>query len=420
MRTLTYWASLILIFTIPFEKLITFGDHDAPTFTKFLGLFVAGVWLASVFVTDKFRKPRPFHLAVILFVLWNIVSVFWSKNADQALSRAMTYLQLVGLVLVLWDIYLTPAMVRVGLQAYILGGYISVGSTISNFVTGITAHEQIVRYTATGFNENEISLVLALGIPIAWYLAVFAQEGRYARWLRWINYAYVPLSLFAILLTASRGGLISTFPAFLFILATFTRLRLLPRVLLFLALIGALFAVQSFVPESSYERLAGASDEIAEGDLTGRVDIWLGGLDLFLEHPLIGVGTGMFQFSTVLQRAAHNAYLEILVELGLIGFILFLIVLMLATYHAMRLPKWESRLWLAVLVIWAVSVSALSLQYRKPTWLVLSLPVIVANTSRGRDQAEIFTEPIGSLHPAIPQPQAARMLYYTAEQQKAN
>lgn len=418
MRTLTFWASLVLIFTIPFEKIITFGSHDAPTLTKFLGLFVAGVWLAAVFVSDRFRKPRPFHLVVILFVLWNFVTIFWSRNSDQAISRATTYLQLLGLVLMLWDIYLTSDMVQTGLQAYILGAYISVGSTIFNFVKGVTAHEKIVRYTATGFNENEISLVLALGIPMAWYLAMFAGESKYARWLRLINYAYVPLSLLSILLTASRGGLISTFPAFLFILASFTRLRLLPRILLFLGLIGALFAVQAFVPESSYERLAGATEELEEGDLTGRVDIWMQGLELFVEHPLIGVGTGMYQYTIELQRAAHNAYLEILVELGLVGFSLFLIILLLAGYHALRLGGWEGKLWLTVLVIWAVSVMALSLQYRKPTWLVLSLPVIVANASKKRDEVEVSTEVVG---PAIPQrPITAVSYLQVSKQPKAN
>ncbi len=409
MRTITYWALIFLILTIPFEKLMTFGAQDTPTLTRYLGVFVAGVWVVAILVSDKFRKPRPFHLAVFLFVLWNVISLLWSHNLDRAINRTTTYLQLMVLVFMLWDILLTSDMVRVSLQAYVLGAYVSVSSTIYNFFMGVTAHKNIARYTATGFNENEISLVLALGIPMAWYLATFTLPGVYPRLLKFINFAYVPLATFAILLTASRGGLISAIPGFLFILLTFTRLSLTSRIGHFLLLVAALFMLQSFVPKTSYDRLAQADDEIAEGDLTGRVDIWEQGIDLFLENPFIGVGTGMYQYTIKLQRSAHNAYLELLVELGIAGFVLFLFVLLLAVYHAMSLPRWESRLCIAVILIWAISMTALSLQYRKPTWLILSLPVIVANTAKERGKEGLVgpaeeSHPARTAHPLIPSP----------------
>jgi O-Antigen ligase len=58
------------------------------------------------------------------------------------------------------------------------------------------------------------------------------------------------------------------------------------------------------------------------------------GLRLAAEHPLIGVGPGQASFiwataegRTVIGRYAHNEYLQVLVELGIIGFLLLLILL---------------------------------------------------------------------------------------------
>ena len=393
MRTVAYWLSLILVFMIPFEKLFTFGGRNGPTLIRFVGLFVAVFWIATVIVTDKFRKPHFFHILIFLFLLWNIASIFWSISTSLSMSRLTTYAQLVGLVLVLWDLFTTPAAVRTALQAYVLGACVSVVSTITNFLQGVTAHAYITRYSASGFNENEISLILALGIPMAWYLATVTPSGsRDNALLKIANYAYVPAALFSVLLTASRGGLVCTVPAFIFILATFTRLRLLQRVFLFAALVTALFFVQSYVPESSYERLAAASDELENGDLNGRGEVWQLGFNVFLEHPFTGVGTGTFQAATELGRAAHNAYLSILVEVGAIGFGLFLAIVAVSIQQALRQPRWESRLWLTVLLIWAVGVLLLSLEYRKPTWLILSLPVMAAQ-AYGWRPAWVFSPP---------------------------
>jgi len=53
----------------------------------------------------------------------------------------------------------------------------------------------------------------------------------------------------------------------------------------------------------------------------------------------------------------------------------------MVVYQAFRPPRWHSGLWLTVLAIWAIGVFTLSWEFRKPTWLFLSLVVISANLS---------------------------------------
>jgi O-antigen ligase len=55
---------------------------------------------------------------------------------------------------------------------------------------------------------------------------------------------------------------------------------------------------------------------------------WTGALTAFTQHPLIGIGSRnlqimMFDFVDEANLAAHNAYLQILAENGIVGFILF-------------------------------------------------------------------------------------------------
>lgn len=378
MRVAALSLSVLVIFLIPIEATITLGGFGSAT--RLAGLLLIMTWLLLVIVSNKIRRPHLFHFAIALFVLWNACSIFWSLDAGRTFNRLVTYAQLVALSYILWDLYLTPAMIQVGMQAYVLGAYLSVGGTIYNFAMG---NDVSGRFGATGFNLNDIGLILALGLPVSWYLATNARADSSLRFFRLLNYAYIPAAFFSIVLTASRGSLIASLPVFLYILWTFHRLRPLPRLVIFVAIVGSLFTLQSLVPESSVERLSTASTSIASGNLNGRVAIWEQGLDVFAERPLLGVGAGAFREAIDLGRAPHNTFVSVLVDLGLVGLLLFLGVLATVVYQLFRQHKWEFRMWSAVLLIWTLGVMVHNWEQKKPTWLFLNLVVVSANVVSG-------------------------------------
>jgi len=388
MHHIAFWLSLILIFMIPWENGVTI--ENLGTLTRAIGLFAVGFWVFSVLTTGRLRKPHAFHLAVWVFVIWNIVSFFWTFGLDETMQRIVTYAQLFGMTWLLWDLYTTPATLRAGLQAYILGAFVSIGSTLFNYLTGQEAYAYSGgRYTGSNLNAVDLALILALGIPVAWHLAAPADDGTKSYGLRLINYAYIPGALFAIMLTASRMALLAIIPAFLFILGTVARLKLSSRVLIFGALTGALFALQPYIPQSSITRLSSTGISITLGDIGGRADIWRTGIAVFSEHPLWGVGSGAFRTVVQFNSVAHNTYLSVLAELGIAGFALFLIILAIAVYHAIRQARWDSGFWLTVLMVWAVGVFALTWEQRKPTWLFLTLVVVSAGLSSQRDESTL-------------------------------
>jgi O-antigen ligase len=388
MSTVVFWSSLVLLFSIPFELIFLIGTA---TVTKFIGLAVAGLWGSTVMLTNKIRRPHPFHLVTFLFVLWNIASIYWSIDLKSTLTRSMSYIQLIGLIYIIWDLYNTSEKLKIGLQVYILGAYVSVGKTIYNYFTGITiyaTHATYDRYAAGDFNANELSLILVIGVPIAWYLAMSKGKSKLDQVLMVVNYAYPPLALFCIFLGASRGGLVAMSIAFLYILGSFTRLKVIPRIAIFMLLVSSLFALQPLIPESSLQRLSHGIDEVNTGNFSSRGAIWLQGLAVFVEHPLIGVGSGAFRYAIALNKAAHNTLLGIAVELGIVGLLLFLIMLLIVLHSAIHQPKWESRLWLMLLLVWVVSASTIDWAHRKPTLLLMGLIVASAHLPKRHPRVE--------------------------------
>ena len=398
MQKIVFWLSLFLIFTIPFEN--TLPVASSATISKIIGLATAGLWISLLGLKARIRRPHPFHIMVFLFVLWNAASVYWSIDIDATVSRLITYLQLIGLIYIIWDMYLTIEKLKSGLQAYVLGAYVSVGSTIFNYIRGVSIETggTIGRYTAAGFDANDLSLILALAVPPAWYLATCKSEGKLSQILKIVNYAYVPLSLFSVLLTASRGSSISFSIAFLYILLSFSRMRIMMRILIFIILFSTLSVLPSFIPSSSFERISSSSSELRTGNFGGRGKIWIAGFNIFLEHPFIGIGSASFRYANRYDKSPHNTYLAIGAELGLIGLTLFLIILFIVFHSAIYQSKWESKLWLILLLVWAVGAFTLTWAHRKPTLLFMSfivasgnLPKRYHNPDKHRVQPYIFT-----------------------------
>jgi O-antigen ligase len=375
MRTVAFWASLILIFVIPWEAIIMFPGLG--TVSRMIGLAVAAFWLLTVAVTGGFRKPRAFHAVFGLFVLWNVLSVFWSVDVAHTVINIRTYLQLALFVLLLWDLYTTPAAVKAGLQAYVFGAYVAIGSLVANYLSGSQA--TYARYAAQGYNPNTIALVLALGVPAAFYLAASGGNSKKAQVLRLVNYAYVPAAIFAIALTGTRFALLATLPAFIFGIGSLGRLKPLSRVLILVVVVGAFIALPSLIPQSSLQRLASTYAELSGGDLSGRVEIWRDGLAVLADHPLLGVGSAAFPSAIASGRSAHNTFLLVFTELGIIGFTLFAIMLAMAFYDSIRQAKWDSGFSLTLLLVWVLGASALSWVTAKPTWLFLCLIIAGAN-----------------------------------------
>ena len=383
MRRIAFWLSLLLIFLIPWENMITTGS-SATTGARLVGLLLAAFWVGTVVFTGRFREPHVFHVAIYLFVMWNVVSAFWSVDISLTMVRLQTYVQLAVMILILWDLYSTSAALNAGLQAYILGAYVAVASTVANYVADTDAGT--VRYAATGFNVNDLGVILALGIPVAWYLTFSETNTKSGYVLKLLNYAYLPAAALAILLTASRGAFIAALPAFLFVISSITRLSVTQRVLVIGALVMVLLALPSFVPQSSFERLATLRNSTGLSALGSRVDIWSQGIAVFSEHPLLGVGSGAFRTSIELGTSPHNFVVSLLVEVGIIGFGLFAIILVMAVYHAGYQPKLRSRLWLTVLMIWVLGASSHNWEDKKQTWLFLSLVYVGAGLSVKRDE----------------------------------
>ncbi|HYY42868.1 MAG TPA: O-antigen ligase family protein, partial [Pyrinomonadaceae bacterium] len=183
----------------------------------------------------------------------------------------------------------------------------------------------------------ELTLALPLGLLFA---------GAIERERRFLYLFAVVLMAGALVLTNSRGGVLSLAVEvlFLFVLGGAVRRRggeagtgrvrgALVRagagLLLVLVLLGCALALGG---EQSLSRLVGTVN--ADDPTSGRAQFWRGAVGVIKEHPIGGAGLGAFGVAytrhdplngALRLEQAHNDYLQILADAGLVGGVLALV-----------------------------------------------------------------------------------------------
>jgi len=366
-----------------------------------MGMALAGLWLATIVIEGKFRKPHLFHVLVLAFFLWNFVSVFWTADIENTMQRIKTYVQIFLLTLIYWDIFQKQNDLNAGFQAYVFGAYVLIISTVYNYLLGNVAVKYEGRYSATGVNANDVALILVLGLPIAVHLFFAASRSTVGIILRLINLLYVPLSIYSIVLTGSRTPLIAIIPFGIFLLGA-QQIKVERKLLVLMILLACLLVLFPFIPPSVIQRLGTTGESIGEGDLGGRLRLWGEAIAVLNQHVILGVGSGAI--TSKIGSAVHNTFISIAAETGVIGLLLFCSIAGIAVYQAMRLPKATSRLWLAMIMTWVIGVSSLSWEFRKLTWIILSFVVLEGNSGASPEEqnaSSVPSEVVGSSHQQI-------------------
>ncbi|MGP3560191.1 O-antigen ligase family protein [Geobacillus sp. BK01] len=367
MRRVTLYLVCVFVFVIPIENIITISGLG--TISKLVGALLFFVVLLYTIVIGKIRRIDKFDILFFVFIVWGTLTYFWSFDKILSAQRILTNVQLLIMIWILRE-FLSNGKARLMiLQSYVLGAMVSVASVISSYVQNKSVYGN--RFVAQGFDPNDLGLILALSLPIAWYLSLKQKNS-------FINRVYIPLGYFSIILTASRTSFVVSLIGLLYIFITFHQLSKKSRIIIFLAVLLVSSYVYNLIPEASVERLSTISKEVSNGDLNDRTNIWKCALTLFYVQWANGVGIGAFRQAVLdcygARVVAHNTFISILVEQGVIGFFIFSLVILYLVYVIMKFTDPEHRvLHIIFMIMLFLGVNFLTWEYRKVFWLILAI-----------------------------------------------
>lgn len=365
---IAWYCLWVLMFVVPFEDMVVIPGWG--TISRPVGIAAVLTGLLAVGTTRRIRKPHFLHLLALLVVCWMVLTLGWSWDGAETTERVVTSIQLVFFGWLIWECARSEERIAALFQAYVLGATISSFAVLAAVVANVNSGYG--RYSAGGFDPNDVALIIALGIPLAGFLS-----GNVRGVLRLVNLAYLGLAPAAVLATASRGSFVAALAGTGFVVAYHFTGSWKQRLLLVMGAVLAVALAAGYVPETSWERLSTMGQEVSGGSMSERREIWTAGFALFERHPIQGVGVGAFPraLSTVFgqPKVAHNTFLSVLFEQGVVGIALFALVYVAAARRVLRLPRAERFTWLGVLSAWTLGAAGLSWEHRKPTWVLFSL-----------------------------------------------
>lgn len=356
--------------------------------------------------------------ALLLVAAWLgiiVLGVIHADDPDRTWSRVV---ELVRVLVVCFCVVVSirrPDTFRAAGWAVIVSGGFMAAVNVFQFVSGtfdndyfglaqvevaqiVTDRADAPRIGGPLASPNFFALVLIPVVALAWSRMTSSVEstGR-----RTFAAACGLLSLVAMVLTFSRGALVG-----LAVIALILVLRARPTPRQWAALAGASVIVFLGLPANYKDRAeavleylpGGTQNEASDPSLRGRTSEVTAAWQMFLDHPVLGVGAGNYETSYQayaediglesrrVERQAHSLPLEIAAEHGLIGLTVFGLLLWVCMGRLARAAR-EMRssgavdtavmmeaLWLGM-IGWLASSLFLQLAYPRIFWVLLALVI---------------------------------------------
>lgn len=202
----------------------------------------------------------------------------------------------------------------------------------------------------TGLTEHYSTMAMYMALGLVNYAGVACSLGTGKTNNKWIMLVLFALGM---ILTGKRGPILFVFAAlamtYWVVNHPFTLKQYLYTILLILAaVIGFIVAFRTMPQIQSV--VARFIESSGSGDITnGRVYLFWGHcLDLFRQKPLFGWGWRDFRYRTIVEYGhdrmndAHDIYIQLLAETGVIGLLIFLVFFaasLFVAYRAVQMQK---------------------------------------------------------------------------------
>jgi len=318
------WFLLILIFIRPFISSLAFPYLNS--IHSLILLVFLFIWI--IVKGLPLEKIKPLKYPLMFLVLALIISVVFSYNKIVSIRELYKYIT--AIVLLLISISLSyKDKIRI-IQGIALAGFIIALLAIYQYFFGFKhildyiAKTKITDSFALDYiSRRRVFFPFVTPNTLGGYLAMIIPLTLTDKNRVWF---IIPI-FFALLLTKSLGALLSIFLGL--VIYFYLRGNLEKRGIIFLfgllVIIGLIFITRTATQKQHIQPIFSA---------VMRLNYWKETLKIIRTAPLTGVGLG--NFNLIQSRYAHNSYLQVWAEMGILGIASFLWLIVMVFKSALK------------------------------------------------------------------------------------
>lgn len=291
-------------------------DTQKNPLNKYCFLFLAIIVITIPFALNKTIALNDF---VLVFKSFTIFLIITGGITSHKQLKIFIYLYL---ILICW-LYIEPFVLSLRGMGFRYNNHM-----MRLFgVTGAFAH------------PNSLGSIASSGFPFFYYLFLLTDKLK----LKLFYIALIIIGIRVVMLTQSRTAFVSV-AAFAFFVWIYSKKKIGMAVFFIICMIVT-WQFASEETKSRFETLGNATEVITtdnvddavleHGSMAARWRLIHRSFSIFLENPIIGVGIGNFVVASYRKYdkwfPTHNLYTQILAELGIIGFLLFALIILTTT-----------------------------------------------------------------------------------------
>ncbi len=293
------------------------------------------LFLAFILDMDRVRKfdfkENVFGNRMLLLALVGFFSVAWAPDPERSLWHIEVILVSIAASFVLYYFFVTYELLNLFVYVFLFYSFVnySLALKLPYFHFLLNLHESY-RFIGTELNPNGLAVALISSMFLSfWYLQ---ERVKRSSAIVIVHLVSIILAVYTIILTASRKGILfGSLLIILFLVLNYSKwIWIIKRYYIYISILTIVISIMNFEGIkkniekpldrfiSLFETVKGGAEE---GSSNARVRFVKNGWKGFKEQPWIGHGADSFRYYNVLY--AHNNYIELLFDLGIIGPIIY-------------------------------------------------------------------------------------------------
>lgn len=389
-KIIVYIANLLLLMYM--ISIYIWSDNENNVYSNILCV-LAMIPMIILILKRKVLKISKLYIPIISFVIFSCLSVLWATNRDLSITMVSRTLPILIFFSVILFTYIrtTNQFDYLLLCVYFSGLFLSIYTLVTN-PGGISGYFQEL---STGLragsevnNVNTIGMASSISFIIAIFYVVYEQKFKYL--------ISIPIFLIISFGTGSNKALINIIlGVFLIIIMNIDpkkRMKSIFKMMLGIVLVSFIgyWIIQLPLFTTINQRFTGMIAALlgksgADHSASIRLVLIDAGLDQFFKTPILGIGIN--NGATIAAKAVgksyylHNNYVELLVDVGVIGTLLFYTTPFICLKRCLSAFKRNDKtavITAIILIVWLVTQYGQVCYYSKFTYIYIALGCVAA------------------------------------------
>lgn len=365
--------------------------------------FIIFAGLTALVILQKKRIHFGKNVMIVyLAFTWIFATYFWAQNEYVAYITIKTMWQLFLLFFLVYNLFCEEG----NAHEYLIKCLYIAGITLLGYAVYTYGLSEVIEMMTGSRNVRlggEINQANLFGMMNATTCIIAFYYLFYRRRFKVFHIAVLALAFLFAMSSGSRKALLIVCIGALFLIYKKYGIRQVYKVIVIVSILSVVFigAIQLPVFETinyRMEQLVKQFSGESGGDTSSqiRTNMITDGWNLYKDRILTGFGINNYRIVSRYGTYAHNNFIEILVDTGLIGFILYYLIYWNALKNLWNMKSDAGKALFCVFLVRLMMEVAMVTYYDKLHWVLLAFflikPVEAINNAEGETENEIISE----------------------------